>query len=165
MLLHEFLFFKEVVYFPLSLTLAVVGSVLLTVLCALLFYRGIYLLWLNLQLLVSTPNHAVKLEFVWKCVCVMVMELRLGRRGVLWAECPGVKSLRWAVRCSGVWFWVLGGEGGWWRCWWIYHSRPAAPGICSSQAHFLSSGVLDWSIDVFKWTDPQTPQGFLWTAL
>lgn len=101
-------------YFPLLLTLAVVGSVLLTVLCALLFYRGVYLLWLNLQLLVSTPNHAVKLEFVCKCVCVcvMVMELRLGRRGVLWAECPGVKSLRWAVRCSGVWFWVVSVDDG-----------------------------------------------------
>jgi len=32
----------------------------------------VYLLWLNLQLLVSTPNHTVKLEFVCKCVCVCV---------------------------------------------------------------------------------------------
>lgn len=96
-------------YFPLSLTSAVVGSVLLTVLCALLFYCGVYLLWLNLQLLVSTPNHAVKLEFVCKCVCDG-HGAEAGKEGgtlgrVSRCEEPAVgREMFWCV--------VLGGEGG-----------------------------------------------------
>ncbi len=123
------------------------------------WWSPVLIMWSSLSLSVSVC--------VCVCVCVMVTEQlrlvlekwRLGRRGALRAECPGVKSLRWAVRCSAVWFLV--GEGGWWRCWWIYHSRPAAPGICSSQAHFLSSGGLHWNIDVSKWTDPEKLLGFI----
>lgn len=98
-------------YFPLLLTLAVVGSVLLTVLCALLFYRGVYLLWLNLQLLVSTPNHAVKLEFVCKCVCVCDGHgAEAGKEGGTLGRMSRCEEP--AVGREMFWCVVLGGERG-----------------------------------------------------